>query len=113
MLIFLGTLLSLLLLVVALLAAAYPVGRAAHRRTPPQTRSGTDHVGHQRGLQAAVLAAISGAIRLLIRLGVRVGPMMMLTVRGRKSQLPRSNPVDGCVTCGRPAKAGSRWDGDG
>jgi deazaflavin-dependent oxidoreductase (nitroreductase family) len=83
-------LLSLLLLV----AAAYRVVRVAHRRPPPQTRSGTDHVGHQRGLQAAVLAAISGAIRLLIRLGVRVGPMMMLTVRGRKSQLPRSNPVD-------------------
>ena len=94
MLIFLGTLLSLLLLVVALVAAAYPVGRVAHRRPPPQTRSGTDHVGHQRGLQAAALAAFSGAIRLLIRLGVRVGPIMMLTVRGRKSQLPRSNPVD-------------------
>ena len=90
MLIVLGTLLSLLLLV----AAAYRVVRVAHRRPPPQTRSGTDHVGHQRGLQAAALAAFSGAIRLLIRLGVRVGPIMMLTVRGRKSQLPRSNPVD-------------------
>ncbi|HEY5247782.1 MAG TPA: hypothetical protein VIJ15_04905 [Dermatophilaceae bacterium] len=51
MLIFLGRLLSLLLLVVALLAAAYPVVRAAHRRPQPQTRSGTDHVGHQRGLR--------------------------------------------------------------
>jgi hypothetical protein len=47
MLIFLGTLLWLLLLV----AAAYRVVRVAHRRPQPQTRSGTDHVGHQRGLR--------------------------------------------------------------
>lgn len=94
MLIPLGTLLLLLLPLVVALLAASRVLRAAHRRPQPQTRSGTDHVGHQHGLQAPTLAVVSGAIRLLIRMGVRVGPMMMLTVRGRKSQLPRSNPVD-------------------
>ena len=38
-------------------------------------------------------------------LGVRVGPVMMLTVRGRKSQLPRSNPVDLFEQDGRAAVA--------
>ena len=43
------------------------------------------------------MPVISWGIKLLLRLGVRLtifGPMMLLTVRGRKTGKPRSVPVD-------------------
>jgi deazaflavin-dependent oxidoreductase (nitroreductase family) len=44
-----------------------------------------------------VVPVINWAIKLLLRLGVRMtilGPMMLLTVRGRKTGKPRTLPVD-------------------
>jgi len=77
---------------VLLLAAAslllYAVLKAAH------VRPGTGN-GHRPGaLDRAVLAVLTRAIRAALRVGVRLGPMVMLTVRGRTTGLPRSNPVD-------------------
>ncbi len=48
---------------------------------------------HARG----VLPIINWSIKMLLRIGVRVtilGPMMLLTVRGRKTGIPRTIPVD-------------------
>jgi deazaflavin-dependent oxidoreductase (nitroreductase family) len=96
-----------IVLVVAVLALAggYRVLKAAH--TQP-TRSaghpqadGSAHGGHSRSgghshgtLEKLVLKSVGGTIVRLVRLGVPVGPVMMLTVRGRKTGLPRTNPVD-------------------
>jgi deazaflavin-dependent oxidoreductase (nitroreductase family) len=57
--------------------------------------------GHARNpLQRVVLGVLTLLIRTSLRMGIRFGPMMMLTVPGRTSGLPRSNPVD-------------LWTGDG
>src|SRR5215510_9811472 len=39
--------------------------------------------------------------RLFLAAGVSMGPEMLLTVRGRKSGLPRSTPVTICQNAGR------------
>ena len=51
--------------------------------------------GHPHGpVERIVLGAVTKFLRASLRLGVQYGPMMMLTIRGRKSGLPRTNPVD-------------------
>jgi deazaflavin-dependent oxidoreductase (nitroreductase family) len=84
--------------VVILLLLGYRVIKAAHQR--PEAAAGHSHSSagpgahSPSGLQRFVLGTISRVIRLSLKLGVRLGPMMMLTVRGRKTGLPRTNPVD-------------------
>jgi deazaflavin-dependent oxidoreductase (nitroreductase family) len=88
--------------VLVLLALVYRVLKAAHTRPqpasgPPHNAAPHTHPGAERGhagLEGLVLGVVTRTIRLMLRLGVRIGPMMMLTVRGRKTGLPRSNPVD-------------------
>lgn len=92
-------------LAAALLAVVYRVLKAAHTRPSPQgTRHSHDgasgaHVHaadrHQHShMETAVLTMVTKLIRLMIRHGVHLGPMMMLTVRGRKTGVARTNPVD-------------------
>ncbi len=77
--------------VAALLAVAFRALKAAHTR-PPGAAAPPTHGGG--GLQRTVLFVVSRSIPRLLRLGVHLGPMMLLTVRGRSTGLPRSNPVD-------------------
>lgn len=89
----------LLVLTVLAVTGGYRVLRAAHARPAPSpghpAGSGAPHGGHSRGtLQKIVLRSVGGTIKRLVRLGVPVGPVMLLTVRGRKSGLPRTSPVD-------------------
>jgi deazaflavin-dependent oxidoreductase (nitroreductase family) len=91
-----------LLAAVVVLAVVYRVLKAAHSRppgtaSPPSADAAHQHSGaaHQHsGLERVVLRAVTKTIRLMLRMGVRLGPMMMLTVRGRKTGVPRTNPVD-------------------
>lgn len=85
---------SIALAAVFLLAGGYRVLKAAHTR--PAQPTGHAHAGgNSHGtLERAVLKSISGTITLLVRAGVPVGPIMLLTVRGRKTGMPRTNPVD-------------------
>lgn len=82
----------------ALLAIGYRVIKTAHRR--PEAGAGHSHPSAgpgsppHSGMQRLVLRTITRVIRVSLRLGLRLGPMMMLTVRGRKTGLPRTNPVD-------------------
>lgn len=70
------------------LAVVYRVLKTAHSRP-------TGAAPHQHSrFDRAVLSQVTRAIRLLVRSGIRLGPVMMLTVRGRKSGQPRTNPVD-------------------
>jgi deazaflavin-dependent oxidoreductase (nitroreductase family) len=93
--------------VLVVLTLVYRVLKAAHMKPPPVSshetngtshshanlsRSGSDH-GHS-GLEKRVLLVVTATIRLALRLGVRLGPMMMLTVRGRKTGVARTNPID-------------------
>jgi deazaflavin-dependent oxidoreductase (nitroreductase family) len=74
--------------VVLALALIYRVLKAAHARPDIHTR-------HSHGpVEQIVLGAVTKFLRASLRLGVHFGPMMMLTVAGRKSGLPRTNPVD-------------------
>ena len=45
-------------------------------------------------LHDTVMQVAGRAIGFLLRRGVRLGPMMLLTVRGRRTGQPRTNPVD-------------------
>ncbi|UXY30240.1 nitroreductase family deazaflavin-dependent oxidoreductase [Streptomyces sp. HUAS TT20] len=75
-------------LTLLVLAVVYRVLKSAHSRP-------TGAAPHQHSrFDRAVLSQVTRAIRLLVRSGVRLGPVMMLTVRGRKSGEPRTNPVD-------------------
>lgn len=100
-------------LATALLGLAYRVLKAAHQ--PPRPWGSVPAGGHQHSrTQRVVLAVVSRLLRLLVRLGVRVGPMMILTVRGRKSGLPRTNLVDLFERDGRrwivaTHSAGAHW----
>jgi deazaflavin-dependent oxidoreductase (nitroreductase family) len=61
-------------------------------RTNHLKRLGKDSHG-----QPIVLSILNRVIKLLLQLGIRVtilGPMMLLTVRGRKTGKPRTIPVD-------------------
>jgi deazaflavin-dependent oxidoreductase (nitroreductase family) len=73
---------------VAALALSVRVLQSTHRR--PGT--GPGHPRHP--LPQVVLGVLTLLIRTSLRLGIRLGPMMMLTVPGRRSGLPRTNPVD-------------------
>jgi deazaflavin-dependent oxidoreductase (nitroreductase family) len=71
------------LVAAALLLTAAAVLKAAHR------------TGHAHGrFERTVLRVITVLIRGGLRLGIRLGPMAMLTVPGRTSGIPRTNPVD-------------------
>jgi deazaflavin-dependent oxidoreductase (nitroreductase family) len=70
------------------LTLVYFVLKAAHSRPGAGAR-------HSRGpVERIVLGGVTTFLRALLRLGVQFGPMMMLTIRGRTSGLPRTNPVD-------------------
>jgi deazaflavin-dependent oxidoreductase (nitroreductase family) len=75
-----------LLLVLLLLAVL--VLEAAHRR--PEDAGGQRH----GPLARIVLGILTALIRTGLRVGIRIGPMVMLTVPGRKTGIPRTNPVD-------------------
>ena len=49
---------------------------------------------HHADLHRRLLRGSSQVLAALLRFGVRLGPMMLLTVSGRKTGLPRTNPVD-------------------
>src|SRR6266516_5187875 len=84
----------------ALLALAVRALKAAHTRPPAGAAAAaaaphTQEHGHGgSGLQRTVLSIVGRTIPRLLRLGVCMGPMMLLTVRGRSTGLPRTNPVD-------------------
>jgi len=48
-----------------------------------------------------VLRVVGRTVQLLTRAGVRLGPVMLLTVAGRTTGAPRTNPVDVFVRDGR------------
>jgi deazaflavin-dependent oxidoreductase (nitroreductase family) len=60
----------------------------------------TNHLrrhGRSSHVPSSILPFINWAIKMLLRIGIRVtilGPMMLLTVRGRKTGEPRTIPVD-------------------
>lgn len=85
----------LVVVAVVFLAVAYRVLKAAHTR-PADGGHGHDHGGPDApsGMDGLVIKILTKAIRLSLRVGVRLGPMMMLTLVGRKSGVARSNPVD-------------------
>jgi deazaflavin-dependent oxidoreductase (nitroreductase family) len=115
----------IVVLAAALLALVYRVLKAAHTRP---SRQGTRHshdgasgrhvhtIGpyqHSR-VETAILTMVTRLIRLMIRRGVHLGPMMMLTVRGRKTGVARTNPVDVFERDGRrwlvaTHDAGANW----
>jgi deazaflavin-dependent oxidoreductase (nitroreductase family) len=80
---------------VVALALAVRVLKSTHSR--PGT--GPGHPRHPR--PRAVLGVLTLLIRTSLRMGIRLGPMMMLTVPGRRSGLPRTNPVDLWTSEGR------------
>jgi deazaflavin-dependent oxidoreductase (nitroreductase family) len=85
--------------VLLLLTIAYRVVRMAHSR--PRLSAAGPHSHSHGPVQRTVLRAVTTVIRGLLRLGVRFGPMMMLTVPGRTTGLPRTNPVDLFQQAGR------------
>ena len=50
--------------------------------------------GEQPTLSHRLFLAVTWILKGLLRLGVPMGPMVLLTVRGRKSGQPRTTPVD-------------------
>lgn len=60
----------------------------------------TNHLkrhGHSSHGPSGVVSVVNWGIKVLLHLGIRVtilGPMMLLTVRGRKTGKPRTIPVD-------------------
>ena len=60
----------------------------------------TNHLrrhGKSSHVPSSILSILNWVITLLLRVGIRItilGPMMLLTVRGRKSGEPRTIPVD-------------------
>jgi deazaflavin-dependent oxidoreductase (nitroreductase family) len=75
-------------LLFVLLLLGVLVIKAAHRRPG-------DRVGHPHGpLERSVLRILTALIRAGLRVGIRLGPMVMLTIPGRRSGVARTNPVD-------------------
>jgi len=50
--------------------------------------------GDRPSLSHRLFLAVTWAFKGLLRLGIPMGPMVLLTVRGRKSGQPRTTPVD-------------------
>ena len=53
--------------------------------------------GRSSHVPSSILSILNWVIKMLIRIGIRItilGPMMLLTVRGRKTGEPRTIPVD-------------------
>jgi deazaflavin-dependent oxidoreductase (nitroreductase family) len=61
---------------------------SAHAR-PGQTAAA--HLGHRH---SGPLAAVGHVVRVLLRAGVPLGPVMLLTVPGRRTGIPRTTPID-------------------
>jgi deazaflavin-dependent oxidoreductase (nitroreductase family) len=75
-------------LVFVLLTLGVLVLKAAHRRPG-------DGVDHAHGpLERSALRILTVLIRAGLRVGIRIGPMVMLTIPGRKTGVNRTNPVD-------------------
>src|SRR5258708_18053844 len=75
--------------------------KAAHKRPlVAGDRPRSPAVGAQEGndgrsgVEDRVLRLLTSTIRSLLSIGVRMGPMMMLSVTGRKTGLRRANPID-------------------
>jgi deazaflavin-dependent oxidoreductase (nitroreductase family) len=83
------------LVVSVFLVVVYYVLKAAHARPAAHgaPRAHGTSRGHS-GLEGAVLLILSSALKLLLRLGIGFRPMMLLTVRGRKTGVPRTSLVD-------------------
>ncbi len=80
-------------IVLALRFIVYRVLVAAHRR-PVGPTAHSHAASRPGGIEHLVLGVVDGVVRLLLRLGLRLGPMALLTVRGRRTGQPRTNPVD-------------------
>src|SRR5919198_3462 len=62
--------------------------------TPHPDRSGGSHIMKVRSTHVPAWVPIFNPIaRILLAAGVPMGPTVLLTVRGRRSGLPRSTPV--------------------
>ena len=68
--------------------------------------------GHHGGYHAHVLRGGSRLVGELVRRGVRLGPVMLLTVPGRTSGLPRTTPVDVFEQAGRRWLVSTHGTGD-
>lgn len=79
-------LVAVTLAVVAMAAIAVGAVISAHARPDPAPPGGAGHRG--------VLAAVGFGVRTLLRVGVPLGPVMMVTVPGRRTGIPRSTPID-------------------
>jgi len=79
-----------------LLALGYRALKAAHAGPGHHAGPGTGpRAGDRRRPgDRLLLRLVTGLIRASLRLGVRFGPMMMLTLPGRRSGVPRTNPID-------------------
>lgn len=98
----------LAVLALFVLVLAYRVLKAAHRRPGDGARHEHSH------LQRLVLTQVARLVRFAVERGVPLGPVVVLTVRGRSSGLPRTNPVDLIEQDGRrwlvaTHEAGANW----
>jgi deazaflavin-dependent oxidoreductase (nitroreductase family) len=94
--------------VVAIVAGVLIVGLAfAHH-----IRSGVPANSHSGGLHNGVFRAATWLIKGLLRLGVPMGPMILLSVRGRKSGQMRTTPVDLFERDGRSYLVATHGGGD-
>ena len=82
-----GAMILFMAVCMALLMFVIHVLRTNHLRRHGQSSHGP----------SGVVSAVNWGIKVLLRLGIRVtilGPMLLLTVRGRKTGKPRTIPVD-------------------
>ncbi len=75
-------------------------------------RSGAPANSHSGGLHNSVFRAGTWLIKGLLRLGVPMGPMILLSVRGRKSGQMRMTPVDLFERAGRSYLVATHGGGD-
>jgi deazaflavin-dependent oxidoreductase (nitroreductase family) len=87
-----------MLIVAVIVIAAVVVGAhvlpGAHARSAPSDGSPQSGNDLHAMLGGTVLKAVGRTIEFLVRTGVPVGDVMLLTVRGRTTGRPRTNPVD-------------------
>src|SRR5215472_10070231 len=60
---------------------------------PDQRQAASSHEGRPT-LSHRLFLAVTWILKGLLRIGLPIGPMVLLTVRGRKSGQPRTTPVD-------------------